>query len=339
MLKLTSLWKGLASVLLLALSAAPALALDIKFTLDWKFQGPTSPFLLALHEGYYSDEGLDVSIDAGKGSAGAVIRVASGAYDMGFADINALIDYNSKNPGKAIKCVMMVYDAPPFSLFSLKSHGISGPQDIPGKTLGAPVFDASYKLFPAFAAQAGFDPDSVPRSNMDPALREAMLARGDVDLISGHYFSSFLDLKSRGVKPEDMVIMMYSDYGMDFYGNAVIASPKMVREHPEQVRAFVRATFRGLKETIRNPDAGIKATMKTDPLIDASLERERLDLAISGNILTDHVKQNGAGDIIISRMSRAIDQLSLAYGLKRKPDVSEIFTRMFLPPRSERMLQ
>ncbi|HIF68329.1 MAG TPA: taurine ABC transporter permease, partial [Candidatus Lambdaproteobacteria bacterium] len=76
MLKLTSLWKGLAGVLLLALSAAPALALDIKFTLDWKFQGPTSPFLLALHEGYYSDEGLDVSIDAGKGSAGAVIRVA-----------------------------------------------------------------------------------------------------------------------------------------------------------------------------------------------------------------------------------------------------------------------
>ena len=338
MFKLTSLWKGLAGALLLALSAAPALAMDLKFTLDWKFQGPTSPFLLAMHEGYYSDEELNVSIDAGKGSAGAVIRVASGAYDMGFADINALIDYNSKNPDKAIKCVMMVYDAPPFSLFSLKSHGISGPKDIPGKTLGAPVFDASYKLFPAFAAQAGFDPNSVPRSNMDPALREAMLARGDVDLISGHYFSSYLDLKSKGVKPEDMVIMMYSDYGMDFYGNAVIASPKMVREHPEQVRAFVRATFRGLKETIRNPDAGIKATLKTDPLIDAGLERERLDLAISANILTDHVKQSGAGDIVISRMNRAIDQLSLAYGLERKPDVSEIFTRMFLPPRAERML-
>ncbi|MGA1599059.1 MAG: ABC transporter substrate-binding protein [bacterium] len=339
-MKPASLVRRLTGLLLGSLIATSAWAdnLPIKFTLDWKFQGPTSAFLLALHEGYYEEEGLDVTIDSGKGSAGAVIRVATGAYDMGFADINALIEYNTQNHDKAIKSVMMFYDAAPFSLFTTKSKNISGPKDLEGKTLGAPVFDASYKLFPAFAAATGINPDSVKRSNMDPALREAMMARGEVDFISGHYFSSYLDLKSKGVKESDLVIMMYADYGLDFYGNSVIASPAMVKENPEAVRAFLRATLRGLKALLKNPDAGIEATLKTDPLIDAKLERERLDLAIRANIMTPYVKQNGFGNIDSARMGRAVDQLALAYGLARKPAVSEIFTDAYLPAKSERML-
>ena len=154
----------------------------IKFTLDWKFQGPTAAFFVAEDQGYFKEEGLEVSIDSGNGSAGAVTRVASGAYQMGFADINSLVEFNVANPGQAVKAVMMVYDAAPFGLYTLKSSGITKPADLVGKKLGAPVFDASYKLFPAFAAEVGIDPAAVLRVNMDPPLREAMLVRGDVDV-------------------------------------------------------------------------------------------------------------------------------------------------------------
>jgi len=78
------------------------------------FQGPTAPFLVALEKGYYKAEGLDVTMDPGQGSAGAVQRVATGAYQIGFADVNATIEYNAKNPGKEVLCVFMAYDFAPF---------------------------------------------------------------------------------------------------------------------------------------------------------------------------------------------------------------------------------
>lgn len=222
----------------LLLAGAGAEAADIKFTLDWAFQGPTAAFLVAKDLGYYKDAGLDVTIDRGNGSAGALQRVATGAYQMGFADINALVEFSVSNPGQAPKAVMMIYDAPPFGLYALKKSGIGTPQDLVGKKLGAPVFDASYKLFPAFAAQVGIDEKAVPRVNMDPPLREAMLVRGDVDVISGHHFSSILDLQSKGVARADIVPMLYKDFGMDFYGNGVIASARFLAENPDAVKAL-----------------------------------------------------------------------------------------------------
>jgi len=311
---------------------------DIKFTLDWKYQGPTAAFLVAADKGFYAEEGLDVTIDSGNGSAGAVTRVASGAYQMGFADINALVEFNVKNPGQSVKAVMMAYDAAPFSLFTLKKNGIAKPADLVGRKLGAPVFDASYKLFPAFAHQTGIDDKAVERVNMDPALRETMLVQGQVDFISGHYFSSMLDLKSKGVKEEDITYFLYADYGMDFYGNAVIASGGFIAEHPDAIKAFLRATMRGWNDIIADPEGAIAIVAKFDPLIDKKLEAERLKLALDVNVLTPYVKEHGIGDVVESRLKNSIAQLALAYGLTETPEPAAIWTSEFLPPAEERML-
>jgi len=311
---------------------------DIKFTLDWKFQGPTAAFLVAADKGYYAEEGLDVSIDSGNGSAGAVTRVASGAYQMGFADINALVDFNVKNPGQSVKAVMMAYDAPPFSLFTLKANNIESAQDMVGRKLGAPVFDASYKLFPAFAHEAGIDEAAVERVNMDPALRETMLVQGQVDFISGHYFSSMLDLKSKGVAEEDIKYFLYADFGMDFYGNAVIASGSFIEENPDAVAGFIRATIRGWKDIIADKEGAIEIVAKSDPLIDRGLELERLQLALDVNVLTPHVQANGIGDVDEARLKNAIAQLAIAYGLSSTPEPKDVWTSQFLPPAKDRML-
>ena len=112
----------------LALMAAPTLAEPlpkVKFTLDWRFEGPSAPFLLAKAKGYFQAEGVDVEIDSGSGSAGAVTRVATGAYEMGFADFNALVEYDAKTPGSKIQAVYMVYNATPAAVLTLKKTGIS----------------------------------------------------------------------------------------------------------------------------------------------------------------------------------------------------------------------
>ena len=127
---------GGAAAMAMVLATIPASAqTPVKFTLDWVFQGPTSPFLVALEKGYYKAEGLDVTMDPGQGSAGAVQRVATGAYQIGFADVNATIEYNAKNPGKEVLCVFMAYDFAPFGVYALKKSGIKTPKDLDGKKL------------------------------------------------------------------------------------------------------------------------------------------------------------------------------------------------------------
>ena len=309
----------------------------IKFTLDWVFQGPTSPFLVALEKGYYKAEGLDVTMDPGQGSAGAVQRVATGAYQIGFADVNSLIEYNAKNPGKEILCVFMAYDFPPFGVHALKKSGIAKPGDLAGKKLGAPVFDASFRLFPAFAKKVGLDAKSVTHVNLTPQLREQSLVQGSVDFISGHYFSSILDLKARNVQPADVVSFNYSDFGMDVYGNGIIVSPELAAK-PEIVTGFLRATAKAWKEVAADPKLGVAAAKKRDPLIDEALELERLNMSLKLNVLTPFVKTNGIGDVDAARFARSVTDVAEAFGLPAAPDPAKVFSNKFLPPKADRMI-
>jgi NitT/TauT family transport system substrate-binding protein len=320
-----------------ALAPAAGAQTSIKFTLDWVFQGPTSPFLLALDKGYYKAQGLDVSMDPGQGSAGAVQRVVTGAYQIGFADVNTLVEYNAKNPGKEVLCVFMAYDFPPFGVYALKKSGIKVPKDLEGKKLGAPVFDASFRLFPVFAKKTGIDKAKVTHVNLTPQLREQSLVQGTVDFISGHYFSSMLDLRARGVKAEDVTVMRYSDFGLDVYGNCVIVSPEALKT-PKVVTGFIAATVKGWKDVIADPKAGIAAAKKRDPLIDEALEMERLQLSLASNILTPYVKANGMGDVDPARFARSVKDVAEAFGLPAAPAPEKVFTNQFLPAKADRMV-
>ena len=330
---------AIALALAAVIAAAPASAeTKIRFTLDWIPQSTHGLFFLALYDGFYKAEGLDVTFDPGKGSADAVRRIVSGAYDMGFPDINALIEYNSKNPDKEIKEVLMGYEQAPMSIFVMKKSGITSPKQLVGKTLGAPVFDASYQLFPAFAKAIGIDPNSVERKNMDPQLREPMLVRGEVDAISGHYLSSLPQLKALGVNPDQVRVFMYKDYSTDFYGNGVAVSPAFLKAHPDAVRAFIRATIKGAREMVLHPEKAVAATLKFEPLLKKDIEEYRLKLGVECCILTPNVKKDGFGGVDMARLKRSIDQVALARDLKRKPTPSEMFDASYLPPKDQRYI-
>lgn len=329
-------WLGGIAAAALVLASLPASAqTPIKFTLDWVFQGPTSPFLVALDKGYYKAEGLDVTMDPGQGSAGAVQRIATGAYQIGFADVNSIIEYNAKNPGKEVLCVFMAYDFAPFGVYALKKSGIKVPKDLEGKKLGAPVFDASFRLFPAFAKKNGIT--KYEHVNLTPQLREQSLVQGTVDFISGHYFSSMLDLKSRGVKFDDIVAMRYVDFGLDLYANGIVVSADMLKNE-KAVKGFIAATIKGWKDVIADNKLGIAAAKKKDPLIDEALETERLQISLQTNIFTPYVKANGMGDVDPERFARSVALVSDAFGLAPAPTPDKIFTNRFLPPKADRMV-
>jgi NitT/TauT family transport system substrate-binding protein len=329
-------WLGGVAALALVSAGLPAQAqTPIKFSLDWVFQGPTAPFLVALEKGYYKAEGLDVTMDPGQGSAGAVQRLATGAYQIGFADVNSTIEYNVKNPGKEVMCVFMAYDFAPLGVYALKKSGIKAPKDLDGKKLGAPVFDASFRLFPAFAKLNGIA--KWEHVNLTPQLREQSLVQGTVDFISGHYFSSMLDLKARGVKFDDIVAMRYVDYGMDVYANGIVISPDMAKDE-KAVKGFIAATLKGWKDVIADNKVGIAAIRKRDPLIDEALETERLQISLQTNILTPYVKANGMGDVDPQRFARSVKLVSDAFGLPEAPSPDKVFTNKYLPLKADRMV-
>src|SRR6201999_273166 len=157
----------------------------IKFSLDFKFEGPAAPFVVAVDKGYFKAEGLDVTIDTASGSLEPITRVASGPYDMGFGDINSLIKFRDGNPGTPIKAVFMLYNKPAFSIVGRKSRGVTAPKDLEGKKLGAPPPDGAYAQWPIFTQANGVHPTKVPVVSVGFPVREPMLASGEVDAITG----------------------------------------------------------------------------------------------------------------------------------------------------------
>jgi len=332
------------ALVVLALAVNPAStaptrpAVAWKFTLDFAVQGPQAPFLLALERGYFAAEGISLTIDRGFGSADAVTKIAGGAYDLGYADLNSMVEFNVRNPQQSLIGFLMLLNAPPFSIITLRRENITRPADLQGKKLGAPVGDAPRRLFPVFARAVGIHPDSVEWVSMDVPLREPSLIRGSVNAITGFYFTAFLNLKAAGVHPNDIVAFLYSDYGLPLYGNAVMAPPAFLQRHPEAARGFVRAFIRGLRDSINDPDAAIAAIKRRDPLLNEAVEKERLLLALRSNVLTPEVARDGFGGVRPERLARAIDAVVDAFNLPGKPKWWEVFTDRYLPPKRDRLL-
>jgi NitT/TauT family transport system substrate-binding protein len=311
----------------------------VRFALDWRFEGPAAPFFVAIDKGYYKAEGLNVSIDPGAGSVEGINRVASGVYEIGFADINSLIKYRDNPRNLPVKAVMMVYDTPAFSIVSLKKNGISKPKDLEGKILGAPAPDGAYAQWPIFVQANKIDASKVRIENIGFPVREPMLAQGKVDAITGFWFSSYMNLRANNVPADEIVVLHMRDYGVDLYGNVIIANPDVMRHQPKLVAGFVKATIRGIQDTIRDPDSAIDSLMKRNPIAKRDVELERLKLSLAKNYVTPDVRKNGLGAVDMKRLERSIEQIGLTFNYGNKPKAADIFTAQYLPPREQRLVK
>ena len=309
----------------------------IKLVLNWKYEGPQGMFFLAQDRGYFKQAGLDVTFDQGNGSGAAVPQVANGAYDMGFGDINALIELAAKKPDEAPIGVFMLYNRPPFTVAVKADSPIKTPADFVGRKLGGAANDGALKLFPALCATARIDCAKVEIVNMQPSLREQMLMQGQVDGVFGYVTTIRFSARLIGVDPDkELRFIKFGDYGMDLYSNAIIVSRKFAKEHPEAVKGFLAALNHGIKDAMADRQAAIDAVAAREPLIKPAIERARLDATLADEMTHPEIAKIGIGDISDDRMAKAIDILVKAKELPRTPNVTEIFDRSFLPPASER---
>jgi len=322
----------------LSARAQPAAPTRIRFQLDWRFEGQAALFVTAAAKGYFKDENLDVQIDSGNGSGSVVSRVVSGVYQIGFADMATLMEFHGNNPDAPNKPVgiMMLYNNTPGTVFALKRSGIRTPKDLEGKKLGAPSFDASRLTFPVFAQANNVDERKLEWISMEPTLRETMLVRGDLDAITGYYFTSLLGLRARGVALDDIVTLRYPEYGVRLYSNTVVASPTFAAQNPQAVTGFLRAVTRAVRDVLADPAGHIRYVKERDGIIDEATELQRLRLCIESCIDTADAKREGFGDIDPSRLAIMARQISQAYATRTQVVADQVFDRRYLPTAAER---
>ncbi len=312
--------------------AAPAMAQTaIKYLNDWRWEGPSAPILLA-NKGYFQAEKLSVTLTAGTGSAATVAKVASGEFDIGFGDFSSLIEHAAKNPGTAPPvAVYMVYERTPSSLFIRKASGAEKPQQLAGKKLGAPPFDGGRKLWPAFSelAQTG----AVNWENVDAAKREEMFAKGQLDGITGFFFTTMLNIEKQGMSGSAYVVYPFHEIGLRVYGNAILVNPKFLAEKPKAVASFVKAYHAALKATLGDTREAMKVLKEADATADEQFEWRRARLAFDTFVNTPTAQETGLGFIDMRRVQSNIDLVARAYKLTNKPQATAIARTDFVPAK------
>ncbi len=310
----------------------------LRLSLDWVFEGQTSFLHMANYKGYFKDEGLEVQIDVGTGSAGAFQRIVTGVYDAALGDMSSQIEFLSRNPGPLqFQSVYVMYDQIPAAFFALKKSGIRSVKDFPGRVFMESPTGFSRRIWPLLAKAAEIDPNSVKWVTASPALRATMLINGDCEIISG-FLSIPIDLVKRGVREEDIVTIPVSDYGIHYYGNTLLVSQKLIEGNPKAVTGLVRAFNRAFKEMLADPATSMRYLKQREPLVDEVLELKRFEMVRPG-MLTQNVRSSGLGAVNRERLQRQIDQVTQAYGLASPPAIDQLFNAKFLPPAQDRQVK
>jgi NitT/TauT family transport system substrate-binding protein len=245
---------GVVAATALLMSCVSASANDkVKFVLDWFPAGYIGFTHIGVKEGFFAAEGLDVAIDIGRGGSDAVTRVATGTDDFGAASLSSVMNAAANSPLPA-KAVLAVYSKSPDAIVTKAGSGIQTFKDLQGKTLATATFSGSNQVWPLMAKNNGLDADKVKFLKVDNNALGPMLAAGSADAVISWITS--VPLYSTLVAPTGgkLNVITWSDFGLSGYNWSLIASDKMIKEHPETVTRFVRAFKKSVQFVMDNPE-------------------------------------------------------------------------------------
>ena len=311
---------------------------NVRFVLDWAWQAMHGPFLIAQEEGYYAEEGLEVTIDRGFGSGDTISKVAAGAYDMGFAEGTSLLKFNTENPDDRVVTVLVINDQSPTGVISLAENDVSEPADLMGKKISATQNAATVLVWPVFAELNGLDPEGIEYVFVEPNLRDSMVIQGQADATFGFTTTTVLNMVQAGVDMEDVTYFTMAQYGLEPYSSGIQVRRDFADENPEVVRGFVNATIRGMLDMFEDPDYGIELLKAREPLIDVDVETARWYLAEELAILTPSVLERGISAVDQERYETAARQVAAAFEIDVDPVMSDYYDGGFLPPLDERQI-
>jgi NitT/TauT family transport system substrate-binding protein len=306
---------------------------DLKFTLDFIPLGRHAPWYVTLAKGYYKQEGLSVTIAAARGTADSIRAVDSGVADLGFIDIPSLVAVGADS--SSIRMVAVNYQLPPYSVFSINpGANITRPQDMVGKEFSAGNASLIPRIHQAFIKQNGLDPSTLKIVNLDPGSLVAALATRRIQSI-GLFAMSESAIK-RAVQDGEVKHMLLADHGLDIYANGIGAKDDFLKKNPEVVQRFVRASLRGWKDALANPEEAAQLQAQMVQTLNPTIIVEELAVVRRLAVVPD-TEKNGLGWIDPGKLKRTVDFVNANIDVAGRPfSAEDIYREGFLPKEAIR---
>ncbi len=312
---------------------------EYKMLLNSGYSGAQSWFHLAVEKGYLRKENIKLIFTPGKGAYTAAPRIHLEHFDIGYGDVNSLIEVAAKgNLGQAPIGVFMMHNASPSTIAIAKNGPIKSYKDLEGKKLLGHGSDVALQTFAAFAELNGIDAEKVIIDTSPKSWEENIqaLLSGKYDGLFGYVSTITTAFHRSKIDLAKIRFLNYKESMPNFCGSVLMVSRKLYKTQPEVVRSLVIAINQGVVETVKDPKAGIYATARVAPNMDKQSERKRLDISLAHEMADEEGSTLGIGDVSDSRLQGALDLMVKTKKLPRTPSVDEIFTREFLPLISQR---
>lgn len=297
------------------------------FSLNWVPYGLHYGIFAAEAQGYYREAGLEVDIQRGYGSGDTVKRTATGAADIGMADMASVIV--GRGNGLAVKQVATLLDRSADAIFYLKGVGITTPKDLPGRSLGATVGETTLNLMPVFAANAGFDHTKVEIVNLAPPAKFPTFVSKKVDAIVAFRTEEPGILAAAQKAGIAVDRFLFSDFGVDYYSIGFIVSDETLAKRPEMVRRFLTATLRGYAYAFKNTQAAADMFIKRFPESNRDLSLAQWTVSTE-HVLTDRTRTNGLGYIERAKMQHTLDLIAKYQEVKQNVGLDDIYSTSLL---------
>ena len=301
----------------------------VSFALDWVVNGTHAGYFVAREKGFYKEAGLEVTLSRGFGSGDTVKRIASRSAVMGLADTGAIIASRA-NDDIPVRIVAMIYDRATLGLIYLAESGIKAPKDLEGRAIGRSASGASVNMFPGFLKANNLDRAKIREVVVDGATFLPLLLSGKVDAVLEQSINIGKFRRNAALQGKTAMAMRYADFGLEAYGNALIAHPATLKEKPEMVQRFVAATLRGTAYAFDNPEEAIALIRKGNPEVDAAAAGDEL-AALKEMQSTPEMRKGGLGQVVPARLETTRDIITDALSLKRKVAVEDLYAPGFLP--------
>jgi len=259
---------------------------------------------VAKEKGYFREAGFDVDIKAGSGTLDNLQAVTGGQAQFTPLDLTGLLLAAGRkdNPVTGFAAVAGIQQRTMAAIIALEGNGITSPKDLEGKTLADTPSSVVRNLFPTYAKLANIDYNKVTWRDGTPQTLMGTLASKQVAGIGQFVVGKpTVETVAKGQKA---VVLPYSDYLQDLYGNVLVTSQSYADQNPEKVKKFSAALLRGLEDSIANPaEAGdlLKKNVAT-----AIPQAAAAELTLMGPFVRSEASGVPVGALDSQRVARSI---------------------------------